>query len=475
VNWNLDKTDAVLYYSSASLSTGGAISGTKIQNKQVQNFFKSIGLAEAVLGSTTYLGFYVKNDSATETGLNFTIFVDPNTPHETDEITIGADPAGLNGVMQTIATITTDPVGVSFELAPTYNQGIFVGTLKPGEYFPLWLKRIITPTRVEQKHNNFFVNIGFDPTAGSGSGGSGSGSGGGGSGGGTGGGGTPGPAPGDIDIAVDSDWGTSSGTQATIDNINSFPTIKYLLIAGDISYQSKGDKWRDMTAKIRDGGVITRFAPGNHDYEDGSGLISFYTSLFSQGKTYSSTTIGNILVITGDVYTSFSTSSDQYKFIKGELEKAKNNSSILWKIVLYHEPIFGSKSQHSNNSKWRDTFMPLFTANKVDLAINGHNHHYERTFPLTWNSGSPSKPNQVNTGQDPNYTDPGGTICLTVGTGGHDIQYKIDSDSAWQAFAQDSYFGFLMISLGNGGKTLTGKFYKNSGHTLTDTWSITKA
>ena len=427
-----------------------------------------------------YWGGYLKNDSLAEDGDNFTLFIDPNTPHEDDEVQIGLDPSGLNGTMQTIPTVTTAPTGVTFFLAPTYNQGVFVGKLKHGEKYPFWLRRALNPTRTEQKHNNFFINIGFDPPAGSSGGGSGSGSGSGGSGGGTGGGsgggGVPGPAPDDVDIAVDSDWGTSSGTQATIDNINNFgSTIKALLIAGDISYQSKGDKWRDMTKSIRDGGVITRYAPGNHDYEDGSGLVSFYNSLFGQGKTYTTTTIGNILIITGDVYTSFSTSSDQYKFIKKALEDAKNNSSILWKIILYHEPIFGSKSQHSNNSKWRDAFMPLFTDNGVDLAINGHNHHYERTFPLTWNSGSPSKPNQVNVGQEPNYTDPGGTICLTVGTGGHDIQYKIDSDSAWQAFAEDSYFGFLMLSLTNSGRKLSGKFYKNSGHTLTDNWSITKA
>lgn len=371
--------------------------------------------------------------------------------------------------MQTIATNATTPTGVEFLLAPTYNQGVFMGTLKPGEKYPFWLRRVVNVTRTEQKHNNFFVNIGFDPPAGS-SDDDGSGSGGGGGGGG----GTPGPTPSDLDLAVDGDWGTSSGTQATIDNIASFSGIDGIILPGDISYQSKGDKWRDMTNGIRQG-IPVFWGPGNHDHEDGSGLISFYESLFGISKTYNSAIIGNILIITGDVYTSFSTSSAQYTFIKSELEKAKNNSSIKWKMVVQHEPLYGSKSDHGMNAKWRDAFFPLFTANGVDFSINGHNHHYERTFPLTYNSGSPSNPTVVHQGDDPNYTDPGGTICLTVGTGGHDIQYKFSgSRNSWSAFGEDSYFGFLMLSLSNGGKTITGKFYKNSGHTLTDTFSVTK-
>lgn len=464
-----NKSDAVIYKTTNNL--GGAITGTKVVNKVVGNFFSSVDLAEAILGSTIFWGGYIKNDSLTDIGENFTVFIDPNTPHADDEVTIGLDPAGLNGTMQTIATNATAPTGVEFLLAPTYNQGVFMGTLKPGEKYPFWLKRVVNVTHTEQKHNNFFVNIGFDPPAGSIDDGSGSG---GGSGGGGGGGG--GPPPSDLDIAVDSDWGTSSGTQASIDNIHSFSGLDGLITAGDIAYKSSiNDKWKDMTSGIRQG-IPVFWSPGNHDHEDNKGWISYFESLFGVSKTYNSATIGNILIVTGDIYTDFSTSSAQYKFIKKALEDAKNNTSIKWKIVVQHEPLYGSKSQHGNNSKWRDAFFPLFTANGVDLSINGHNHHYERTYPLTFNSGSPSKPTIVHQGDDPTYTDPGGTICLTVGTGGHDIQYDFSgSRNSWSAFGEDTYFGFLMLSLSNGGKTLTGKFYKNSGHSLTDTWSITKA
>jgi hypothetical protein len=372
--------------------------------------------------------------------------------------------------MQTIATINTDPIGVEWSTAPTYLQGLHMGSLNPGAAYPFWLRRIINQTREEQKLNNFVVRIAFDPPAGTTGGGSGDGDGG----------GTPTPTPtpsaGDVDIAFDGDWGTSSGTKATVDNILSFPSVANTVVVGDISYESKGDKWASMTAKLRANGKKMYWNPGNHEYSDGSGLVAFYKQLFGTDKTYGSFTIGNILFVTGDMYIDFSSGSAQYNFIKKALEDAKNNSSILWKIVTYHEPLYGSSSNHKNNSKWRDTYHPLYDANGVDVAVNGHNHHYERTFPLKFNSGSPGSPSVVSKSQNPTYTSPGGTIFITCGLGGHDIQYKFKGGrNTWSAFGDDSTFGFLMISLSNGGKTLTGKLYKNSSHSLLDTWSITKA
>lgn len=660
----MDKTDAVIYYSSASQFRGGKISANKVPNKSRDNFFVSVGLTEAMAGSTVYWGGYIKNSNATEIMDNVTVFIDPNTEHPEDEVQIGLEPNVVSGYrfepyftgtganfdttpdsasldifrftvaawfrtstigggdhvilckggvgddtagnnnnyilnidtngkvlggfetgagvdnyvtsplayndglwhwgavtydstrvrlyvddpvtpvatlnttstpeinaqavnigrnsynsanffvgdidevrvwnrelesdeltdlmndntssssgrvlektfgtnthqMQTIATITTEPTGVEWSTAPSYFLGLHMGPLSPNVAYPFWLRRTLNQTREELKRNNFVVRIAFDPPPGTTGTGSGDGDGGGGPS------PTPGPAAGDVDIAFDGDWGTSSGTKATTDNILSFPSVMNTVVVGDISYESKGDKWRDITAGLRANGKKMYWNPGNHEYSDASGLVSFYKQLFGTDKTYGSFTIGNILFVTGDMYIDFKSGSAQYNFIKKALEDAKNNSSILWKVVTYHEPLYGSKSNHGNNSSWRNIYHPLYDANGVDVAINGHNHHYERSFPLKFNSGSPGSPTIVSKSQEPNYNNPGGTIFVTCGLGGHDIQYRFSgSRVAWSADGEDSFFGFLMLSLSNGGKTLTGKLYKNSGHALAETWSITKA
>lgn len=373
--------------------------------------------------------------------------------------------------MQTVANINTAPTNVTFFPAPTYNQGVFIGTLQPNEGRGFWLQRILNPTREEKKRNLFDIGIGFDPRSGSSGTGSGSGSGGGGSN------PPPGPAPGDFSVGIDADWGTSSGTKAAIDNISNFmeddPTFMTVISAGDTSYQSTGDKWLSMTQSIRSGGRKIVWAPGNHDYEDGKGLVKQFQQALGLGSsTWYSVTVGNMFILVADHYKSFSSGSSQYNFLKSQMEAAKNNSSLLWKLLVFHEPLYSGKSKHGNNSGFRDIYHPLADTNKFDFFICGHNHNYQRSFPIKYNSGSPSSPT-IHSSGDPNYNSPDGVIHIVCGLGGHDIQYGISNTPAHNAFQEDSYFGFLMLTVSNNGRTLTGKGYKNN-HDIFDTFTINK-
>ena len=62
------------------------------------------------------------------------------------------------------------------------------------------------------------------------------------------------------------------------------------------------------------------------------------------------------------------------------------------------------------------TYHPLFDKYKVDLALQGHNHVYERTHPITFNADD----NDSTIVQDYHpviYKNPNGPIFVTVGTG----------------------------------------------------------
>lgn len=60
------------------------------------------------------------------------------------------------------------------------------------------------------------------------------------------------------------------------------------------------------------------------------------------------------------------------------LEKELSLSKAAWKIVFGHHPIYAS-GVYGSNANFIKTFTPLFKKYGVQLYINGHEHHYERT------------------------------------------------------------------------------------------------
>jgi 3',5'-cyclic AMP phosphodiesterase CpdA len=60
------------------------------------------------------------------------------------------------------------------------------------------------------------------------------------------------------------------------------------------------------------------------------------------------------------------------------LEQELSRSQAPWKIVFGHHPIYAS-GVYGSNQKFIKIFTPLFEKYGVQLYINGHEHHYERT------------------------------------------------------------------------------------------------
>ncbi|MFM2064228.1 MAG: hypothetical protein RLZZ507_3899 [Cyanobacteriota bacterium] len=60
------------------------------------------------------------------------------------------------------------------------------------------------------------------------------------------------------------------------------------------------------------------------------------------------------------------------------LEKELSLSKAAWKVVFGHHPIYASGA-YGSNANFIKTFTPLFQKYGVQLYINGHEHHYERT------------------------------------------------------------------------------------------------
>ncbi len=63
------------------------------------------------------------------------------------------------------------------------------------------------------------------------------------------------------------------------------------------------------------------------------------------------------------------------------LEKVLSESDATWKFVTYHHPAYSS-SPRRDNPEVRTVWGVLFDKYHVDLALQGHDHAYLRTFPM---------------------------------------------------------------------------------------------
>jgi len=118
-------------------------------------------------------------------------------------------------------------------------------------------------------------------------------------------------------------------------------------------------------------------AIGNHDLSP-QRLFAYFFNLGDKYNTYYYFHYGRALFIALDTTLDFGPDSDQYKFLKDNLEKFKGDSPV---VIYFHHPPF-SFSKHGSDAKVKAILVPLFEKYGVDLVINGHEHGYQRFGPI---------------------------------------------------------------------------------------------
>jgi predicted phosphodiesterase len=221
----------------------------------------------------------------------------------------------------------------------------------------------------------------------------------------------------DFNFAAAGDWGCVADTKKTVNNIvDKHPEL--VLALGDFSYESTADCWFKIISPIDE---KMRIALGNHD-NISSSILDQYMTHFNLTKQYYSFNYHTIHFVMMSTDLPFTVGSEQYNFVNADLAKAASDSKIHWIIVSYHHPAYTSRSVHSALVNLRNTYDPLFDKYGVDLILQGHNHNYQRSYPIKYNSTNPSNPTITDTNDDDNnYNNPSGRIFVTVGTGGIDL------------------------------------------------------
>jgi hypothetical protein len=172
-------------------------------------------------------------------------------------------------------------------------------------------------------------------------------------------------------------------------------------------------------------------ALGNHDVRTADGapyLAAFSLPAEPGGERWYTFRHGPAQFFALDSTRSLRPGSPQYEW----LARDGAASTARWKIAFLHHPAFSS-GLHGPHGPIRRDLVPLLARLGFDLAITGHDHHYERFRPqggVTW----------VLTGGGGGllYRAHGGPETVAVANGHHFMGFQIAGDTlALRAIGQD--------------------------------------
>ena len=185
---------------------------------------------------------------------------------------------------------------------------------------------------------------------------------------------------------------------------NQGPGADLILLLGDAAYilGSDADYQKAFFEMYPDTLATTPVfsAIGNHDFITDMGAPYFEIfSLPVDGETggvasgtesYYSFNFSNIHFISLDTVASDrSPGSEMYRWLLADLKANKQD----WIVVFFHHPFYSNGRHNSDNPKsamadLRKHYTSIFETFGVDLVFSGHNHSYERSFPLFGHRGT---------------------------------------------------------------------------------------
>jgi hypothetical protein len=280
----------------------------------------------------------------------------------------------------------------------------------------------------------------------------------------------------DFNFGAVADTNCNTITESIVENIQT-KAPEIVLGLGDYIYNDdKAMCWLEIVEPIDN---IMKIAIGNH--ETGT-ILTELMEHYGLASQYYSFDYQNVHFTVMSDYVSYEIDSEQYIFVKDDLAKAAVNPNVDWIVVSHHNQKYASSKYHEipAGNIWNNIYHPLFEQYNIDLVLQGHQHNYQRTYPIKYNSDSPANPIITDKSTN-NYTNPEGQIYLTVGTGGAGLHGLNGNKAPYLITTEDQEHGFLNIDVtgsnNNSGTTmLVGTFYSNDGSgEMTDEFTITKS
>ena len=193
------------------------------------------------------------------------------------------------------------------------------------------------------------------------------------------------PAKDKLRFAVIGDWGTGDSDQVGIAR-QMFAShqrlpFDFVISAGDNIYPNGssryfGKHFEYPFANLLKDRINFYAVLGNHDVDAGREDQCQYPLFNMGGSCYYRLERGSGLA---EFFMLDSTDFDRTQ--SAWLENSLRDSKAIWKIAVFHHPIYSSGRRHGSALGLRKQLEPLFTRYGVNIALSGHDHIYERTKP----------------------------------------------------------------------------------------------
>jgi hypothetical protein len=214
-------------------------------------------------------------------------------------------------------------------------------------------------------------------------------------------------------------------------------------------------------------------------YQDGAAFVA------GPGPFVPAASTGNGPIEAGtSLYVRGYSNGEQTHWLEQTLRRASDDSDIDWIIVQMHQDaLTSSKTGNGSDKGIREAWLPLFDRYGVDLVVCGHDHDYERSFPVRGcnhhagvdaTTGQPVdtlQPRPVTTSHpsDSTYDTSHGTIHLILGGGGTNAPLDVYGVDAGDGLPQAKVFTKPNRPIPG---TSAGTFVRNGADALEDAiWS----
>ncbi len=217
------------------------------------------------------------------------------------------------------------------------------------------------------------------------------------------------PKTGKVTIGLSGDSRDSSDIFQALQTRMRDQAVSLQLFSGDLLlygtqqslYASFLDKaWKDPSGKLLTlGQQMMVVVPGNHENDS----VQFFGNFSLPGdgpnaETYGSFDAGGAHIAVLDDQSlaegpTSDTSKEQLAWLDDDLAKADaNRAAVPFLLVLHHRGEM-STSNHGTDGdvvRVKNELVPVWDKHHVDLVLNGHDHNYERSKPLTGPASAPT-------------------------------------------------------------------------------------
>ena len=198
------------------------------------------------------------------------------------------------------------------------------------------------------------------------------------------------------------------------------------LDANDVCYQGGG--------AYNVGGVATTDHAGTAISAKAHQYNQFYTGTFTSN--------GN-----GTLSPGGATPNVQTQWLEATLAAGRANTSVDWIIVQMHQCALSSSTDNGCDAAIRQAWVPLFDEYQVDIVVNGHDHDYERSYPVR--GFTPNQGTSTFTGGTVTQASGSVTLPSTHGNTVNTFTPVVVSDDESSPF--DTTQGTVYLTLGGGG------------------------